>query len=141
MRATQTATAVDAFTASIGLGLPMFICGLSDAIKAKSAHWGKENMAPGDILLTNDGYVMGSHLSHMIFTLPIVHDGEIVAFFASMAYWLDVGGVLGGVTRDIYEADQDTLKLYTTSPVRACYLIAVGNDVSFPDDPYSEYLV
>jgi len=33
------------------------------------------------------------------------------------------------------------LKLYTTSPVRACYLIAVGNDVSFPDDPYSEYLV
>src|SRR6266571_4676670 len=92
----------DGHTISIGLGLPMFIRGLSDAIKAKIAHWGKENIAPGDILLTNDGYVMGSHLNHMIFTLPIFHDGEIVAFSASMAHWPDVGGVLGGITRDIY---------------------------------------
>jgi len=92
----------DGNTISIGLGLPMFIRGLSDAIKAKIAHWGKENIAPGDILLTNDGYVMGSHLNHMIFTLPIFHDGEIVAFSASMAHWPDVGGVLGGITRDIY---------------------------------------
>ena len=37
-------------TISIGLGLPMFIRGLSDAIKAKIAHWGKENIDPGDIL-------------------------------------------------------------------------------------------
>ncbi len=92
----------DGNTISIGLGLPMFIRGLSDAIKAKIAHWGKENIAPGDILLTNDGYVMGSHLNHMIFTLPIFHDGELVAFSASMAHWPDVGGVLGGITRDIY---------------------------------------
>jgi N-methylhydantoinase B len=92
----------DGHTISIGLGLPMFIRGLSDAIQAKIAHWGKENIAPGDILLTNDGYVMGSHLNHMIFTLPIFHAGEIVAFSASMAHWPDVGGVLGGATRDIY---------------------------------------
>ena len=69
----------DGHTISIGLGLPMFIRGLADAIQAKIAHWGKENIAPGDILLSNDGYVMGSHLNHMIFTLPIFHDGEIVA--------------------------------------------------------------
>ena len=31
---------------SIGLGLPMFIRGLSDAIKAKLKHWGKENIFP-----------------------------------------------------------------------------------------------
>src|SRR5919108_2976156 len=46
----------DGNTISIGLGLPMFIRGLSDAIKAKIAHWGKENIAPDDVLLTNDGY-------------------------------------------------------------------------------------
>ena len=70
----------DGNTISIGLGLPMFIRGLSDAIKAKLAHWGKENIFPGDILLTNDPQVMGSHLNHMIFTLPVSHDGELVAF-------------------------------------------------------------
>src|SRR3990170_6841765 len=70
----------DGNTISIGLGLPMFIRGLSDAIKAKIAHWGKDAIEPGDILLTNDGYVMGSHLNHMIFTVPVYHEGEIVAY-------------------------------------------------------------
>ena len=92
----------DGNTISIGLGLPMFIRGLSDAIKAKLAHWGRECIEPGDILLTNDGYVMGSHLNHMIFTVPVFNDGELVAFSSSMAHWPDVGGVLGGVTRDIF---------------------------------------
>src|SRR5207237_1863711 len=89
-------------TISDGLGLPMFIRGLSDAIKAKLEFWGKHNIEPGDILLTNDSYVMGSHLNHMIFSVPVFNDGELVAFSSSMAHWQDVGGVLGGVTRDIY---------------------------------------
>jgi N-methylhydantoinase B len=89
-------------TISIGLGLPMFIRGLSDTIKAKLAHWGKEQIEPGDILLTNDSYVMGSHLNHLIFTLPVFNDGELMGFSSSMAHWPDIGGVLGGVTRDIY---------------------------------------
>src|ERR1700741_5508688 len=38
----------DGNTISIGLGLPMFIRGLSDAIKAKLKHWGKDNIHPGD---------------------------------------------------------------------------------------------
>jgi N-methylhydantoinase B len=93
-------------TISIGLGLPMFIRGLSDAIKAKLAFYapgaGHGAIEPGDVLLTNDSYIMGSHLNHMIFTLPIYWEGEIVAFSSSMAHWQDVGGVLGGPTRDIY---------------------------------------
>ena len=92
----------DGNTISIGLGLPMFIRGLSDAIKAKIEFWGKENIEPGDILLTNDSYVMGSHLNHMIFSLPVFNDGELVAFSSSMAHWQDIGGQLGGITRDIY---------------------------------------
>ena len=92
----------DGNTISIGLGLPMFIRGLSDAIKVKIEFWGKENIGPGDILLTNDSYVMGSHLNHMIFSLPVFNDGELVAFSSSMAHWQDIGGQLGGITRDIY---------------------------------------
>ncbi len=92
----------DGNTMSIGLGLPMFIRGLSDAVKAKIEFYGRDGIHPGDIILTNDAYIMGSHLNHMIFTLPIFHDGELVAFASSMAHWLDVGGVLGGTTTDIY---------------------------------------
>ncbi|GAA3316254.1 hydantoinase B/oxoprolinase family protein [Arthrobacter ramosus] len=89
-------------TVSIGLGLPMFVGGLSQATKAKIDFFGLDGMEPGDILLTNDPYIMGSHLNHMIFTCPIFHDGKVVAFASSMAHWLDVGGYLGGTTEDIY---------------------------------------
>lgn len=89
-------------TVSIGLGLPMFIRGLSDAVKAKLAHWGREDIHPGDILLTNDPAIMGSHLNHMIFTLPVFNGGELVAFVSSMAHWTDIGGQLGGLTRDLF---------------------------------------
>ena len=89
-------------TVSIGLGLPMFIRGMSDTVKAKIKHYGLENMEPGDILLTNDAYTTGSHLNHMTFSAPIFHDGKVVAFSSCMAHWTDVGGTLSGVTTDIF---------------------------------------
>jgi N-methylhydantoinase B len=89
-------------TVSIGLGLPMFIRGMSDTVKAKIKHYGFDKMDPGDILLTNDAYTTGSHLNHMTFSVPIFHEGKVVAFSSCMAHWQDVGGTLSGVTRDIY---------------------------------------
>ena len=41
-------------TVSIGLGLPMFIRGMSNTVKEKIKHFGYENINPGDVLLTND---------------------------------------------------------------------------------------
>jgi len=92
----------DGDTISIGLGLPMFVGGLSDAVKAKIEFYGLGAIEPGDILLTNDPDIMGSHLNHMILTLPIFVAGELVAFASSMAHWIDVGGVLSATTTDIY---------------------------------------
>ena len=89
-------------TISIGLGLPMFIRGMAETVKAKIRHFGLENIHPGDILVTNDAYTTGSHLNHFTFTQPIYHQGEIIAFSCCMAHWLDVGGTLGQVTTDIF---------------------------------------
>src|ERR1700746_1143011 len=67
-------------TVSIGLGLPMFIRGMSETVKAKIKRFGLDGFAPGDIILTNDGYITGSHLNHLTFTVPIFHEGELVGF-------------------------------------------------------------
>src|SRR3954451_3466002 len=122
-------------TISIGLGLPMFIRGLSDAIKAKLAHYGKENIQPGDILLTNDSYIMGSHLNHMIFTLPIFWQGELVGFSASMAHWQDIGGTLRGTTTDIYEEglQMPIVKLYRQGVLNDELVEIIKTNVRFPD--------
>ena len=89
-------------TVSIGIGLPTFIRGMAETVKAKIKHFGIKNMKPGDIYVTNDSYITGSHLNHFTFTLPIFHKGKLAGFSCCMAHWLDVGGVLGGMTTDIY---------------------------------------
>ena len=89
-------------TVSISLGLPTFIRGMAETIRAKLKHFGKDGIEPGDILLTNDAYITGSHLNHMTFSLPIFHEGELIGFSCCMAHWQDVGGTLGGITTDIF---------------------------------------
>ncbi|WP_205995569.1 hydantoinase B/oxoprolinase family protein [Pseudolabrys sp. FHR47] len=92
----------DGDTVSIGLGLPMFIRGMSETVKAKIKHFGIDGFSPGDILLTNDAYTTGSHLNHLTFTVPVFHEDRLVGFSCCMAHWPDVGGTLGGVTTDIF---------------------------------------
>jgi N-methylhydantoinase B len=89
-------------TVSIGIGLPMFIRGMAETVKATIRHFGLDNIKPGDIYVTNDSYITGSHLNHFTFTLPIFHKRRLVGFSCCMAHWLDVGGTLGGMTTDIF---------------------------------------
>jgi len=89
-------------TVSIGIGLPMFIRGMAETVKAKLRHFGRDGIEPGDILITNDSYITGSHLNHVTLTMPIFHEGALAGFACCMAHWLDIGGVLGGMTTDIY---------------------------------------
>src|ERR1700741_3270134 len=89
-------------TVSIGIGLPMFIRGMSETVKAKIRHFGRDGIRPGDIYVTNDAYLTGSHLNHVTLTLPIFHKGVLVGFACCMAHWIDIGGTLGGMTTDIF---------------------------------------
>ena len=89
-------------TISIGLGLPMFIRGMAETVRAKINHFGVSNVRPGDILVTNDAYITGSHLNHFTFSMPVFVGKKLCGFACCMAHWVDVGGQLGGVTTDIY---------------------------------------
>jgi N-methylhydantoinase B len=89
-------------TVSIGIGLPMFIRGMAETVKAKIRHFGRDGIKPGDIYVTNDAYTTGSHLNHVTLTLPSFHRGALVGFSCCMAHWIDIGGSLGGMTTDIF---------------------------------------
>jgi N-methylhydantoinase B len=89
-------------TVSIGIGLPMFIRGMAETVKAKIRHFGLDRMKSGDIYVTNDAYITGSHLNHVTLTLPIFHKGALVGFACCMAHWIDIGGQLGGMSTDIF---------------------------------------
>src|SRR5277367_6620785 len=106
-------------TISIGIGLPMFIRGMAETVKAKINHFGRKTMRPGDIYVTNDSYLTGCHLNHVTLTLPIFHKGVLVGFSCCMAHWIDIGGTLGGMTTDIYSEGLQLpfLKLYKAGKI------------------------
>jgi N-methylhydantoinase B len=120
---------------SIGIGLPMFIRGISETIKAKIRHFGRDGMEPGDVLLTNDAYITGSHLNHMTFTIPIFDGGELVGFSGCMAHWQDVGGTLDGMTRDIYSEglQMPMVKAYKAGVVNQDIVDIIEMNVRLPE--------
>lgn len=127
-------------TVSIGLGLPMFIRGMSETVKAKIAHF-KGDIEPGDILLTNDAYITGSHLNHMTFTVPVFHDGDLVGFSCCMAHWPDVGGTLSGSTTDIYSEglQMPIVKIYRKGQINDELVSIIKTNVRLADRAMGDF--
>jgi len=121
-------------TISIGLGLPMFIRGMAATLQAKLAYF-DDDIEPGDILVTNDAYITGSHLNHVTLSQPIFHDGKLVAFSCCMAHWLDIGGVLGGITTDIFSEGLQIpiLKLQRKGVINQDLVDVIKMNVHIPD--------
>ena len=128
-------------TVSIGLGLPMFIRGMSDTVKTKLEHYGVENLDPGDILLTNDAYITGSHLNHMTFTVPVFWEGELVAFSCCMAHWPDVGGTLDGATTDIFSEglQMPIVKMYRKGVINEELVSIIKHNVRLPERAMGDF--
>jgi N-methylhydantoinase B len=126
-------------TISIGIGLPMFIRGMAETVKAKIKHFGAENIRPGDIYVTNDSYLTGSHLNHVTLTLPIFYQGKLVAFSCCMAHWLDIGGILGGMSTDIFSEGLQIpiLKYQDRGVVNQTVVDIIRQNVRLPSRPWA----
>jgi N-methylhydantoinase B len=122
-------------TVSIGIGLPMFIRGMSDTVKAMIGHFGYERIHPGDVLVTNDAYITGSHLNHMTFAVPIFDGDDLVGFSACMAHWADIGGALDGMTKDIYSEglQMPIVKIYRRGEINEDILAVIRMNVRLPE--------
>jgi len=58
--------------------------------------FGEDTLAEGDAVVTNDPWITGSHLCDILVYSPVFHDGRLVAFVATMAHHVDVGGMASG---------------------------------------------
>jgi N-methylhydantoinase B len=98
--------------------LPIFLADLGPAIVDGVRMHGKDGFRPGDVLLMNHPYVCGQHLNNVVVYTPYFHGGELVAFLAVRAHWIDIGGTRVGFgfsgTREVYEEGLQfrSLKLY-----------------------------
>ncbi len=68
---------------------------------------GRENLRPGDVIISNDAYLGGgNHQPDIQITRPVFFENEIVAFVMTRGHWNDIGGQAPGSyalnTWDIY---------------------------------------
>src|SRR5262245_61150119 len=77
-------------------GVSHFVADLGVVIRDGVARYGAGGFAPGDVLITNHQRVAGQHLNNIVVYTPCFAGGELVAFAATRAHWIDVGGLSTG---------------------------------------------
>ena len=119
--------------------LPIFLADLGPAIVDGVRTYGKAGFRPGDVLLMNHPYVCGQHLNNVVVYTPFFHRGELVAFLAVRAHWIDIGGTRVGFgysgTREIYEEGLQfrSLKLYRGDEPNQDLFQLISDNVRFAE--------
>jgi N-methylhydantoinase B len=119
--------------------LPIFLADLGPAIVDGVRRYGKDGFQPGDVLIMNHPYVCGQHLNNVVVYTPFFHRGELVAFLAVRAHWIDIGGTRVGFgysgTREIYEEGLQfrSLKLYSGNQPNQDLFQLISDNVRFAE--------
>jgi len=92
---------------------PVHLGAMAFAVEWSLKEIGIENLEPGDIVLHNDPFRGGTHISDFTIMMPIFDDkGNLVAIPANRAHLLDVGGKTpGGFAGDATEVYQEGITI------------------------------
>jgi N-methylhydantoinase B len=78
-------------------GLPIFVGAMAFAVKAVIDKVARDGgLEVGDTYLFNDPYDGGTHLNDFRLVRPLMRNGKVFAWLASVGHWLDVGGNVPG---------------------------------------------
>jgi N-methylhydantoinase B len=120
-------------------GLPIFLADLGIAVKDGIERYGLDGFSPGDVIIMNHGQVCGQHLNNIVIYAPCFHDGKVVAFAASRAHWVDIGGMRVGFgsveTTEIYQEGLQfrSLKIYEAGRRNETLWQVIHDNVRFPE--------
>ncbi len=120
-------------------GLPIFLADLGVAVKDGIDRYGLDGFSPGDVIIMNHAGVCGQHLNNIVIYTPCFHDGEVVAFAANRAHWVDVGGTrVGFGSYESYEIFQEglqfrSLKIYDAGKRNDAIWQIIEDNLRFPE--------
>lgn len=78
-------------------GLPIFVGAMAFAVKSVIDKVARDGgLEPGDTFIFNDPYDGGTHLNDFRLVRPLMRDGQVFAWIASVGHWLDIGGNVPG---------------------------------------------
>ncbi len=97
---------------------------------------GCEDMAEGDVYITNDPWQGTGHLHDITVVTPAFHDGALVGFFACTAHVVDIGGLgFGADASSVYEEGLyiPIMKMVSKGTVNETLMAMVRANVREPD--------
>ena len=120
-----------------GLSLPGHLGSVPTAMEAVMRHFG-DDMRPGDVFIMNDPFDGGMHLPDIFIFKPLYHEGERLAFAATVCHHSDVGGrVAGSNASDSTEIYAEglriaPLKLYDAGALNTTLMTIIEKNVRLP---------
>lgn len=120
-------------------GLPIFLADLGLPVEDALGIYGLDGFEPGDVVLSNYSGVNGQHLNNVVVFTPVIVEGELLAFPAVRAHWIDVGGkVIGSISHDAREIYEEgiqlrCLKVYRRGEPCDDILRVLRHNARFPD--------
>ena len=69
---------------------------MTESVRNTIEEYGPERLRPGDVIIANDPYRIGTHVNDVLFCRPVFHDGQLTAFVTIKAHQLDIGGAVPG---------------------------------------------
>ena len=91
---------------------PSLLAGFEITMKELTAFFRTEDLAPGDVIVTNDPYKGGQHIMDLYAIAPAFFDGRLIGFVGNITHHSDLGGVAaGGVAGGIREIYLEGLRL------------------------------
>lgn len=91
---------------------PSLLAGFEITMKELTAFYDEKDLAPGDVIITNDPYKGGQHIMDLYAIAPVFHKGRLIGFVGNITHHSDLGGVAaGGVAGGIREIYLEGLRL------------------------------
>jgi N-methylhydantoinase B len=75
-----------------GFTQPVHLGSMVEQVPHAVRGYGAENLAPGDVIVTNDPHPSGVHLNDVSLISPVYAEGELLGYVANIAHHVDVGG-------------------------------------------------
>ncbi|MCZ6665738.1 MAG: hydantoinase B/oxoprolinase family protein [Gammaproteobacteria bacterium] len=98
---------MDYLMPAVSSSLVVFLGTMEDAVRNTVQEYGPENLKPGDVLVCNDPYRVGTHVNDVCFIRPVFFEDKLIAFVNVRAHQLDMGGVVpggfSGTKANVYE--------------------------------------
>jgi N-methylhydantoinase B len=99
--------------------IPSFMGTLPHTLSEVLRKFPTQSLKPGDVIITNDPWIGTGHLNDISMIRPLFRGDRLIAFAASTAHTVDIGGAPSPSARDRYEEG-------LTIPI--CKIVNAGNE-------------